>query len=112
APVQRAAPPRLPALPRHHRARGRPAHPPQPGPGHAGGEPLCSERPRPDYLRFLGTIVRAGGQHIRRSQDLVMQEVSPCAASGPAPTTCASSAPSCARAASTSAAARTWSCRR
>ncbi|XP_072946066.1 inositol 1,4,5-trisphosphate receptor [Epargyreus clarus] len=30
---------------------------------------------RPDYLRFLGTIVRAGGQHIRRSQDLVMQEM-------------------------------------
>ncbi|XP_047516588.1 inositol 1,4,5-trisphosphate receptor isoform X1 [Pieris napi] len=30
---------------------------------------------RPAYLRFLRTIVRAGGQHIRRSQDLVMQEM-------------------------------------
>ncbi|XP_039761003.1 inositol 1,4,5-trisphosphate receptor isoform X1 [Pararge aegeria] len=30
---------------------------------------------RPAYLRFLRTIVKAGGQHIRRSQDLVMQEM-------------------------------------
>ncbi|CAH2060564.1 unnamed protein product, partial [Iphiclides podalirius] len=30
---------------------------------------------RPAYLRFLRTIVRAAGQHIRRSQDLVMQEM-------------------------------------
>ncbi|KPJ04581.1 Inositol 1,4,5-trisphosphate receptor [Papilio xuthus] len=29
---------------------------------------------RPAYLHFLRTIVRAAGQHIRRSQDLVMQE--------------------------------------
>ncbi|CAG5037493.1 unnamed protein product [Parnassius apollo] len=30
---------------------------------------------RPAYLQFLRTIVRAAGQHIRRSQDLVMQEM-------------------------------------
>ncbi|XP_041983681.1 inositol 1,4,5-trisphosphate receptor isoform X2 [Aricia agestis] len=30
---------------------------------------------RPAYLRFLRTIVRAGPTHIRRSQDLVMQEM-------------------------------------
>ncbi|XP_045539677.1 inositol 1,4,5-trisphosphate receptor [Papilio machaon] len=30
---------------------------------------------RPAYLHFLRTIVRAAGQHIRRSQDLVMQEM-------------------------------------
>ncbi|XP_061380179.1 inositol 1,4,5-trisphosphate receptor isoform X1 [Danaus plexippus] len=30
---------------------------------------------RPAYLKFLRTIVRAGPHHIRRSQDLVMQEM-------------------------------------
>lgn len=31
-------PPRLPALPAHHRARRRPPHTAQPGPRHAGGQ--------------------------------------------------------------------------
>ncbi|CAG4962499.1 unnamed protein product [Colias eurytheme] len=34
-----------------------------------------SSRRHPAYLRFLRTIVRAGPQHMRRSQDLVMQEL-------------------------------------